>query len=363
MSQGLLRRIKWKLLHWRVRHLNNRDWRERFKRIFDLHPHYKNPIDKEIEFKHRELWENLNSSINLDTIRVCYNISGKASPEIVPEEVYDSEIEKSLNRYEMTSFLSHKSVYDRWYGTGIFPETFIHNIEGCIYDGEYNRISTNQQNKIMTSLPYPVVLKPNMGSSGGYNVFFPADPQELRSYIIDLGKNYLVQRRIDQHEFFSKFNKKGLNTLRVCLYRSVKDNTMHILNVALRMGKGGSLDNETAGGIVCFINSNGSMNHFAVDKYGQKFDCHPDTGIVFGDKNVIPEFDKLKGLSLELAEQVFLGRIISLDMCYDIMGNWRAIEINLFRQTIRFAQYAGYPFFGKYTTEVIDYCKENPWWL
>ena len=42
---------------------------------------------------------------------------------------------------------------------------------------------------------------------------------------------------------------------------------------------------------------------------------------------------------------------------------WRAVELNLFGQTTRFTQYAGQPFFGEFSEEVIDYCKKNHWAL
>jgi len=38
------------------------------------------------------------------------------------------------------------------------------------------------------------------------------------------------------------------------------------------------------------------------------------------------------------------------------------MELNLMSQTIRFAQYAGRPFFGPFTGEVVRYCKEHPRW-
>jgi hypothetical protein len=39
------------------------------------------------------------------------------------------------------------------------------------------------------------------------------------------------------------------------------------------------------------------------------------------------------------------------------------LEINTKGHSIRFSQYHGYPFFGEFTDEVIEYCKENHWAL
>src|SRR5699024_10072732 len=100
--------------------------------------------------------------------------------------------------------------------------------------------------------------------------------------------DFVVQEQISQHEFFRKYNPVGLNTIRVYVYKSVINSRWHVINVALRMGKGGSLDNETDGGIYTMINEKGVMNGYAVDKYGQRFTTHPDTDFSFDDQ--IPAF-------------------------------------------------------------------------
>jgi hypothetical protein len=109
------------------------------------------------------------------------------------------------------------------------------------------------------------------------------------------------------------------------------------------------------------INKEGFLNGYAVDKYGQRFTTHPDTGCNFNDK--IPACDELKGLALKISERVYLNRVIGLDLCYDSSGRWRVIEINTKGHTIRFAQYGGQPFFGEFTNEVIEHCQKNHWTL
>jgi hypothetical protein len=61
-----------------------------------------------------------------------------------------------------------------------------------------------------------------------------------------------------------------------------------------------------------------------------------------------------------MAQQVYLARVVGFDVCLDAEGRWRFIEVNINGHTIRFAQYAGEPFFGPFTDEVIRYCRENP---
>ena len=353
-------KVKTALLRRRVRYLTRDAWDRWHKKVFGLHPEYRKPAPREIEREHLRLWRRLRRDVSLDTIRACYGMSGKAAPEIVPEEVYESEIERSLNRSDFAVLWCHKSFYDKWFGKGLFPEIHFQDIDGRLFTGDFEHLDAAGAARLVDSIEYPCVLKPSMGMAGR-DVHFPADRQELRE-LLATRKNYLVQRRIRPHPWFARYYDRCLNTLRVCVYRSVVDNSMHVLNAAMRMGKGGSLDNLTAGGIVRFIHPDGRLNRFALDNWGERFDTHPDTGMDFSKEELVPEFDALKALALRLADQLYLLRLTSYDFAMDETGTWRPIELNLRLQTIQMAQYAGSPFFGRFTQEVVDHVKRNPRW-
>jgi len=158
------------------------------------------------------------------------------------------------------------------------------------------------------------------------------------------------------HPYFKQFHDFGLNTIRACLYRSVKTGKIHMLNTTLRIGKDGHLDNETQGGLVCNIHEHGKLNDYVVDKYGKRFYEHPNSKIKFADCEPLPAYQALEEISIKLAEMVPYTHLYSLDLAMDEHGEWKLIEMNLKYQTIRFAQYAGRPFFAEFTDEVIEYC-------
>lgn len=352
--------LKNALLRWRVRHLSKQDWKMWHKRVFELHPEYRRPAPREAERAHLELWRPLRPDVSLNTLRACYNMSGVADPEIMPEELYTSEVEASLNRYDFSYFLSNKNFLNRWLSAGLPPEVHLHNIDGAFYTGDYEPVDGAEVDALLRRMDYPVVFKPSMGS-GGREVCFPDSPQALRERMAGQ-RNFLVQRKLKQHPFFSRFYAHCLNTVRVCLYKSFSDDKIYFLNAAMRMGKGGSLDNLNAGGIVRFIHEDGTLNALALDNWGEKFLRHPDSGVDFTKKEQLPKYDELKQLAVRLAQDVYLCRLVSFDFCMDEVGNWRVIEINLRNQTIQMAQYAGRPFFKPFTHEVIDYCKQHPRW-
>jgi len=192
--------------------------------------------------------------INQNTYRVCKNISGIGNPKYIPEEVYIADIERTLNHDVRIDYLSNKRFYNHWFPSGIFPLDFFHNIDGEYLDKNLETISFDKVRQIASGLAYPVVLKTNYNSYGGRDVVFP-DSQEDLLQIALKSKNFVVQEKIQQHEFFNKYNRHELNTVRVSLYRSVKDNRLHIIKTAMRMGIGGGLDNlSSEGDIKIFSN-------------------------------------------------------------------------------------------------------------
>ncbi len=354
-------RIRNFIAYYSVKRAARIGWNARFKKIFGIHPEFRNRDSEEQEKEHRNYWSAFSGHVNMNTYRVCKSISGISDPHFIPEDIYVADIEATLNRDISIDYYNNKSFYNQWFPGLVFPKDYIHNIDGEYFDNNLQTISFEQVIVIAKSLKYPVVIKPNKDSGGGKNVFFPKEADELIK-LIRTNKNVVVQEKIKQHEFFGKYNRHGLNSIRVSLYRSVADNSVHVLNSTLRMGMGGSLDNETAGGIYSLINEDGKLNGYAINKDGTRFLHHPDTGLDFSER--IPDLEGLWKLTREVTHRIFYARIVSLDACYDVNNNWRIIEANVLGQhTIRFSQYSGKPFFKEFTDEVIGYCLERHWAL
>ncbi len=357
----MLSQLKAKIIQARKRGLAKRDWKVRYAKVFSCNPYLAAPVSAALEHEHKQLWSPLRKDMNIDTLRVCVNLSGSHLPDFVPEEVFVSEVEPCLNSYSAAVFLENKSVYNRWFPAGVLPACHLHDIDGQFFSRDYQLLNARESDLVLSELRYPVVLKPSIDSGGGRGVSFPKTADELRAGM--RGRfNFVVQEQIRQHEFFSNLNRGrglGVNTLRVCVYRSVKDNEFHILNMALRTGNTGTLDNDAAGGIACSVALDGSVNSYGVDKFGTKYLKHPASGVGYAEIGRIPLIEGLKTFVHQLAAYVWLARLMSFDICMDEAGDWRLIEVNLFGQTIRFSQYAGHAFFGEFTQEVIDFCLLN----
>jgi len=338
------------------------NWDDMFRKFYASAPENFKPAFKKEENTHVHYWQYFSKRVNLNTYRVCKNLSGVGNPKYIPEEIYIADIEATLNHDKTADYIGNKSLYNHWFDKGIFPMDYFHNIDGEFLNANLEQISQRDLDILIEEIKYPVVIKPNRDSYGGKNVLMPTDPKELESAVRKLKNNFVVQEKICQHEFFQKYNPAGLNTIRVFLYRSVKNNDIHITGTCLRMGVGGGLDNLSSGGILTFIHPDGRMNGYAVNKFGVKYFKHPDTGLKFTE--TIPDLKGLFNVSKKVASRIFYARIIGLDACLDESGNWRMVEANVVGQhTIKFIQNAGFLFFGEFTDEVVEYCKTRHWAL
>lgn len=357
-NQGLKEKVK-SCLKYRNRSRGaKKAWKKRHSIVFKKHPEYKKAADEAKEKAHRKYWTDFRSNFSPDTFRICDAISGSADPGIIPEEIFQADIEPSLNRIPEAHYLGNKSLYNRLFPGGIFPKDYLHKIDGELLNGNYERIPHERLKELAEVLPYPVILKPNLDSWGGNAIEFIDSSEELHIKIKEK-KNVVVQEKIQQHQHQGRLHPLSLNTVRVYLYKSVKDNRTHIVNIAQRMGNGGSLDNVASGGLISLVNEAGRMHGYALDRYGQKYETHPVTGLPFIQS--LPEFGKMKNLAVDVASKLFQLRVVGLDLCYDSSGTWRVIEVNTKGHSIRFSQYPGQPFFGSFTNEVKIYCRYNHW--
>lgn len=296
-------------------------------------------------------WKAISPHISLKTVEISKSLSGKFDKHIVPEEIFPLYIEPHLNSDINIGFLENKSFYNKWFEHGIFPKDYFHKIDDHYYDSKLEQIQDIKEfiNEYIKESNLPLIVKPNKDSYGGANIHSVNNKEEL-IYILSQHSDLVIQEKIKQSELLNKFYPESINSVRVCLYRD-RTGKFNVINTSLRMGKDGSLDNVSAGGISCNISLLGIMNEYAVSKQGTKYYSHPNSGVVFKDYQ-FPFYSELLTTSTNIASKILGTKLVSLDMALDSDNKWRCIEINLRGQTIRFSQYAGEPFFGSFTNEV-----------
>lgn len=174
-----------------------------------------------------------------------------------------------------------------------------------------------------------------------------------------MGKDYIVQKAVDQHPYLAQFNPTSINTLRIATYRSVKDDKVHILSSVIRIGKDGSIvDNAHAGGRMVRIYEDGTLANFTSNQYGDIKPVH--NGIDYSKTTFkIPAWDKIKDFAKEVSSNIRHARLVQLDVTVDSSGTPKLIEFNIGGYSMWIAQFTGTPAFGDFTDEIRQYAIDN----
>ena len=150
----------------------------------------------------------------------------------------------------------------------------------------------------------------------------------------------------------------AVNTLRLCLYRSVKDEKPRVTASIIRIGKiGAFVDNAHAGGMFVGVKvATGEMGKYAIDQYGNKQNVW--NGIDFSQSTfVVPYWKDIIAFAEYVGTKIHHHRLIALDIALNEEGKPILIEYNIDGFSFWLFMYTEQEVFGKYTDEVIEYCK------
>lgn len=139
--------------------------------------------------------------------------------------------------------------------------------------------------------------------------------------------NMLVEECVYACDEIEKFHPASLNTIRVVTMSNGKD--CIVVGAALRIGAGGSIiDNIAGGGVsvpICL--SNGCLQDNAMDANGIEYEKHPDTNVTFkGTK--IPNWNNVEKMCTEASKIVKDAVFTGWDICVLSSGEIELIEAN-----------------------------------
>lgn len=329
-------------------------------------------LSEEFIRKHKEYWHQLKPKVNTKWFEVYSFINNNPDIRYVPENIYFNLIENKLNNRKLALAFADKNFYDLFYNEkNLFPETILRNIDGTFYDKEYKIISDlNEENLSNLLRTYEkFLIKPSVDSGGGKKVqlfnkingnFVNTESKKISLDYLNhtFVDNYIVQNYIDQHDYFKQFNLNSVNTIRIFTYRSVSTDEIFPLHAILRIGKKGNyLDDQNVGGVACRINEDSTLNDYATNYWGEKF--FEFNGIVFSKTAKVPYVDKMKQTAAKLAEKNIHSRVLGFDFAVNSDNQIKLIEINHLWTGINFFQMNSTPLFGKFTDEVISFCKNK----
>lgn len=343
------------------------------RHINKVHRHLKigrDQIDPKLISAHVKYWSQLKKKINTKWFEVYYFITQNPDPRFAPENIYFGIVEDRLNNRELVLAYADKNFYEMYYQIpNLFPHTILRNIDGFLYDNAYNLLEYNDRtlDKYLSG-HLKIIVKPSVDSGGGRKIrlfsknnngFYDENGKRLDLHLLceQFEKNYIIQEYLVQSKYLSRFNDSSVNTIRIFTYRSVKTDEVHALHAVLRIGKKGNyLDDQNVGGVACRINNDSTLNNFATNYFGEKFDEF--NGIIFSGLDRVPQVNDMKQIAVQLAAKNIHSRVIGFDFTVDHQNNIKLVEINHLWTGINFFQMNGVPVLGEFTDEVIELCKK-----
>lgn len=138
-----------------------------------------------------------------------------------------------------------------------------------------------------------------------------ASSKELREYL--LSKNlYLIEEQISQHKEMAMLNPSSVNSCRVVTL--FKDGKASVLGTYLKIGNGKHVDNFNSGGMVVPVDEiSGEVLFPAVNKKGEVFEAHPQTGVkIEGFK--VPMWDDILTLAKNASRVISQVGLVGWDI-------------------------------------------------
>ncbi|MBR2723896.1 MAG: hypothetical protein IKB72_00445 [Ruminococcus sp.] len=202
-------------------------------------------------------------------------------------------------------------------------------------------------------------------SSGGYgcqvvdfhNGVDLLSGKTIRELVDICGNNFSVQELIKSHSSIRSLYDGSVNTFRVMTYNW--RGKIELIPLAVRIGRGKmGVDNISSGGLVVAVDNDGTFHKTAVSRKNEKFDVHPDSGLVFNGYK-IDKTPQIIDNCIRLHEMMPQLGIVSWDMTIEENGDPILIEANCRCESIWVPQMVhGVGAFGKNTEDILGWIRQ-----
>lgn len=312
-------------------------------------------------------WNALCTKVEPYSYRYFVHFCGN-TPNIVPEDIGHSYIEDVLNPIAYRHAYEDKNLFPEIVGKENVPRTIVCRINGSqLLDAEYKNAYRDLSEYVGAT--ESLILKPSVNSCSGRGIIkfvkkdntFVSTSGDIilsKAFLESYNNDFCLQEAIIQHDFMNKLCPTSVNTIRLCLYRSVKDEKSRITASIIRIGKNGSfVDNVHAGGMFIGVNvETGEMGKFVIDQYGNKENIW--NGVDFSKSSfVVPHWKDVVAFAEYVGSRIHHHRLVALDIALDKDGKPILIEYNINGFGYWVFMYTNQEVFGRYTDEVIEYCK------
>ena len=304
-----------------------------------------------------EVWKGIHVDYMWFAFFNLFNEEGKEwTPLYIPSNLYYSLVDMHYTDYKGSAVIEDKNFNSLFFYDVKQPITVVRNMGGNIMDENYKIITIDDMHKRL-SPNCSYVAKPSIGTGAGRRilVYKAGETEKFSEFVkyVDSFKNCVVQKYATQHEQLASIYSESLNSIRIITF--YHNGMAKALSTIIRMGAGGNrVDNATAGGCFVGVDEKGYLKQVGFNDYGERFECHPTTGVPFKG-HYIPDFDRFIKLAETLHNRlVNFSKLISWDFAIDAEGDPILIEKNLSEGGLSFHQQCNGPLFGGMTQEIIE---------
>lgn len=319
-----------------------------------------NQEKKEID----DYWANFGVKFpNYSWFEMYYEVTGIRDPRFIPDTFARFVLYPFYNDVKAYEGWVDKNFFDKFLGKDYIPLTLCHKFKGHFYDGDWNYYGQNKIDVLAGFIERKaggdsVVVKDTRDSCAGVGVkiFSFKNRRDILDFLkSDTRGDFIIQKRLIQHPFFSQFNKSSVNILRIISWKH--DGKVDILSVSVRFGIQGSFTD------VAYVNGQEIVNVVGVDSIGRI----NDRWIGFGGNSTaidiemkeIPYFEETLNVVKEAHLKLPPFDVIGWDVTIDDANNPIIIEYNVKRPGTILYQFANGPLAGDYTSSLLSFLKDQ----
>ena len=343
--------------------------RSHYRRIMRLNGISNRPVAGEDDYLKK--WKRLSRLVAVEDYRLFSNYI-QPSADLVPEAVSHNIVEAILNPIRYRPYYADKNMFDKIMPDGFMPPTCLRRINGFYYDADYKPL-IEEKIKLddFTAMYNRIVIKPTVDSCSGRNVTVlvrekfgwkalnnSSIPNNLTIQNLSKiwGDNFIVQKCMGQSNFMNYFCPTSVNSIRLFVYRSIKNDESVVPAAVIRVGhKGACVDNIHQGGLCVGVYPDGSLANYGTNTMGQRFTKINDVDLE-KEHFVIPNFENVLAFAKRVGERITHCRMSNIDVMLDENNQPHLIEYNLTGMSTWLYQFEVCPAYGIYADEIIEYC-------
>ena len=292
-----------------------------------------------------------------------YEVTGIRDPRFIPDTFARYVLYPFSNDVKTYEGWIDKNFFDKFLGKEHLPQTLCHKFNGLFYDADWNYYDRHNLSDLAELIAEKAggnsfVVKETKDSCAGEGVkiFDFSNSQDIIDFLLnDSRVEYIIQKTIIQHPFFSQFNKSSVNILRIISWKH--DGIVDVLSVSVRFGIDGSFTD------VAFVDGQEIVNVVGVDNKGKINNRWIGFGgnskaISLGVKE-IPNFSETLRVVREAHLKLQPFNLIGWDVTIDDKDNPIIIEYNVKRPGTILYQFANGPLAGNYTSSLLSFLQNK----